>query len=487
MFSKNSPLFSKIKDLFSFKKLDWYVLKEYVGPFLVTFFVAWFVLIMQFLWKYIDDLIGKGLSQKIIFKFMSYTSSTLIPMALPLAILLSSIMTMGKFGENSELTAAKSNGISLFRFFKSTIFFAIFVALFAFYYSNVIFTKTKAAADTMLGDIRNLKPALLIKPNTFYNGISGISIRIDSKNDQTGELFGIKIYNHNNGSGNESVMLAKRGSMTQSEDGKVLIMKLDSGIQYKDKASNSFDDIKYPFTIYKFAHYEKRFDLTQFQLTSFSNNPDQLRFTMNINQLNHHIDSLKNELKMKQYHFDTGFTSINTVLARSKSQIYNVHLHDSIFILALEDKTRMKLIRTNKIRNIKNSLFVHNSDRSYIRSLRQLSEVEWHRKFTLAISCIVLFFVGAPLGAIIKKGGIGLPMFIAVVLFIVYYAFTLFGSSLAEQNVISPVIGMWASTIVFLPFGIFLTFKAKNDSQIMNIEGYSNYFSQLYKKYVDKK
>jgi lipopolysaccharide export system permease protein len=153
----------------------------------------------------------------------------------------------------------------------------------------------------------------------------------------------------------------------------------------------------------------------------------------------------------------------------------------------LEDKTRFKLIRTNKIRTVKNNLFAFNSERNYLRSLKNLCEIEWHRKFTLAISCIVLFFVGAPLGSIIKKGGIGLPMFISVVLFIIYYVMTLIGGSLADQETVSPFMGMWASTLAFLPFGIYLTIQAKNDSQLMNIEGYSNYFTQLYKKYVDRK
>lgn len=408
-------------------------------------------------------------------------------MALPLAILLSSIMTMGKFGENSELTAAKSSGISLFRYFKSTIVFSIFVAIFAFYYSNYIFTKTKAVAQSMLGDIRNLKPALIIKPNTFYNGISGVSLRVDAKNEETGELFGIKIYNHSRGNGNESVLLAKRGKLAQSDDGKVLIFKLDSGIQYMDKASSSYDDPKFPFYIYKFKHFEKRFDLTQFQLGNISKNPDDMRLTLNVTQLTKAIDSFKKEEVSRVVGFNRSFSNSNPVFKKLNTQRKIVNLKDSLNRLNIEDRTRYKMIRSNKIRNVKNNLFVFNSDRNYVRTLKNLLEIEWHRKFTLAISCIVLFFVGAPLGSIIKKGGIGLPMFISVVLFIIYYVMTLIGGSLADQQTVSPFVGMWASTLTFLPFGIYLTIKAKNDSQLMNIEGYANYFTQLYRKYVDRK
>ena len=433
---------------------------------------------MQFLWKYIDDLIGKGIETKVLIKFMSYTSSTLIPMALPLSILLSSIMTMGKFGENSELTSAKANGISLFRFFKSTIFFSVFVSIFAFYFSNYIYTKTKTVALTMLMDIRNLKPTLLIKPGQFYNGISGMSIRVDSKDEKTGLLHGLKIYDHSKGNGNESILLAKTGNMAQSEDGKILIFKMDSGVMYKEDASNSFDNLKYPLYIWKFAHYEKRFDLTQFKLNDhLSKNPDEARFTMNIKQLNISIDSLKKEIVKKQGIFDTNFYNINPVFKTFKPSNISVNMKDSIAKLDAELLNKFKIITGNRMRNVKNSLFVFNSDVDYNRSTNQLYKVEWHRKFTLAISCLVLFFVGAPLGAIIKKGGIGLPMFISVILFIIFFMMTKVFGELAENQKLVPFIGMWASTILFLPFGIFLTYKAMNDSKLMNIDGFSNWIS----------
>ncbi len=433
-------------------------------------------------------MIGKGLSASIIFKFFSYTSATLIPSALPLAILLSSIMSIGKFGENSELTAAKASGISLFRFFKSTIVFTILVSIFAFYYSNFIYTKTKAVAQSMLTDVRNLKPSLLIKPNQFYNGLSGVTLRVDSKNDKTGELYGIKVYNHSRGSGNESILLAKRGNLSQSEDGKILIFKLDSGIQYKDEASSSFDNIKYPFYITQFSSFEKRFDLTQFQLGDISKNPDAERLTMNIGALNHTIDSMGEDLKLGIYKYDTSFLNTHPAIGSKISpKSSQIQMKDSILRLNQEEKIKFKMIRTNKIRNVKNSLFVRNSEAKYTKSIRNLMKVEWHRKFTLAISCLVLFFVGAPLGAIIKKGGIGLPMVISVILFILFYFTTMIGTRFAENEILSPFFGMWVSTFIFLPFGIYLTIKAMNDSQVMNIEGYSANISNFFAKYVKRK
>lgn len=479
----------KLIDLFTFKKLDWYVLKQYVGPFIITFLLAWFVLIMQFLWVYIDDLIGKGIDTENLLRFVWYTSSTLIPSALPLAILLSSIMTMGKFGENSELTSAKASGISLFRFFKSTIVFSIFVSLFAFYYSNYIFTKTKAVALTMLGDIRNLKPTLLIKPKQFYNGISGMSILIDSKDEKTGTLYGLKIYDHTKGNGNQSLLIARSAKMVQSNDGKVLIFRMDTGVMYKEVASNSYDDIKYPHYEWKFNSYDKRFDLTQFKLNeNFNKNPEDARFSMNIAQLNVQMDSFKKLMKWKEVVFDTQFIKSNPSFQLSKSAPSLVNIKDSLAKLTKDESARFKIIVSNKLRSVKNNLFTYNSDVGYLRSNNQLLKVEWHRKFTLAISCLVLFFVGAPLGAIIKKGGIGLPMFISVILFIIYYMLTKIAGDFAQQEKVTPFVGMWFSTMLFLPFGIFLTYKAMNDSQIMNVEGFANWVIEKFsKKHVNSK
>jgi lipopolysaccharide export system permease protein len=471
---------------FTFKKLDWYILRQYLGPFLVTFFLSWFVLIMNFLWKYIDDLIGKGISTDIMVKFMSYASASLIPMTLPLAILLSSIMVMGSFGENSELTAAKSSGISLFRFFKSTIVFSIFIAIFAFFYSNFIFTRTESVFRSMLTDLRTLKPSLLIKPKQFYGGISGMGLRVDAKNEETGELFGIKIYNHNNDNGNPILLVAQRGNLAQSDDENILILKLDTVTMYKDEASNSFDNLKFPFYVWSFDHYEKRLDLRQFKLKETSNNPDAMYMTKNIGELNGSIDSITIQNKSSREIYSRDFLKQNPVLSIPKFSS-QISLKDSISKLTAEELARWKAIRSNRIRNVKNHLYCQNSDYQYKIDIQNLMKIEWHRKFSLAISCIVLFFVGAPLGAIIKKGGIGLPMILSIVLFIIYYFSGTIGEQLARSSIFNPAFGMWVSTIIFLPLGIFLTFKARNDSQLLNLDGYTRFFVNLWSRYVKRK
>lgn len=462
---------SKIIDVFRLKKLDFYVFKQFLFPFLGTFFVAWFVLIMQFLWKYIDDMIGKGIETSAIIKLFSYASASLIPMSLPLAMLLSSIMVMGRFGENSEITAAKASGISILRYFRGAILFSVLVSVFAFFYSNKIYTKTQAVYRSMLSDVRQLKPAMIIKPKTFYNGISGVSIRVESKNDSTGEMQNLKIYNHSGNKGNLQLIIAKRGIMNQSEDGNILIMKLDSGEIYQEYASNSFDNPKFPFYKTYFNRYEKRFDLSQFKLkTEETASMDEVRLTYTISKLNHVIDSMKQDIKQDKLELDSSFGKDYMVYATSEKTKQKIDINQEVKKLSKADFLKIKLILVNKIRNRKNAIFMYNNDYIYKKNNLSLFNMEWHRKFTLAISCLVLFFVGAPLGAIIKKGGIGLPMFLSVILFILFYVTSLIGDKLAMNYVVPAWAGMWASTLVFLPFGFFLTYKVTNDSSWTNIE-----------------
>jgi lipopolysaccharide export system permease protein len=246
-------------------------------------------------------MIGKGLDYIVIFKLIYFTALTTIPMALPLAILLSSIMSMGNFGEHFELTAAKASGISLFRFFKSLIIFSAFISIFAFYFANFVLTKVDIIAKSMLAEVRNLKPALLIKPKTFYNGISGITIRAESKDEEKGILNDLRIYDHTSGKGNENILLAKRGYLSQSEDGMVLIMRLDSGVLIKEDASSSLDNPKYPFYQTKFSSWEKRFDLKQFKLSdNFGKGGDDKRFMLPVSELNVYIDSFQKQMKSKK-------------------------------------------------------------------------------------------------------------------------------------------------------------------------------------------
>jgi lipopolysaccharide export system permease protein len=477
---------NKVIDFFRFRKIDYYVIKSYIGPFLLTFLISWFVLLMQFLWKYIDDMIGKGLDYIVIFKLIYFTALTTIPMALPLAILLSSIMSMGNFGEHFELTAAKASGISLFRFFKSLIIFSAFISIFAFYFANFVLTKVDIIAKSMLAEVRNLKPALLIKPKTFYNGISGITIRAESKDEEKGILNDLRIYDHTSGKGNENILLAKRGYLSQSEDGMVLIMRLDSGVLIKEDASSSLDNPKYPFYQTKFSSWEKRFDLKQFKLSdNFGKGGDDKRFMLPVSELNVYIDSFQKQMKSKKGVFVKNLNA-GTYIAQSMSTPKYIHFKDSLSRLTPDEKKMMSFTTSLKARNVKNMLFLHNSDYEYIKSLKNLYSIEWHFKYTFALSCLILFFVGAPLGAIIKKGGLGWPMLFSVILFILFYFSNLIAKKVSEIGKIEPVIVMWTPTVFFMALGFFLTIKAKNDSNLLNIESYNLFFNNLKKRFQKK-
>lgn len=474
---------NKVIDFFRFRKIDYYVIKSYIGPFLLTFLISWFVLLMQFLWKYIDDMIGKGLDFIVIFKLIYFTALTTIPMALPLAILLSSIMSMGNFGEHFELTAAKASGISLFRFFKSLIIFSAFVSIFAFYFANFILTKVDIIAKSMLVEVRNLKPALLIKPKTFYNGISGITIRAESKDEEKGILYDLRIYDHTSGKGNESILLAKRGYLSQSEDGMVLIMRLDSGILIKEEAASSLDNPKYPFYQTKFSSWEKRFDLKQFKLSdNFGKGGDDKRFMLPVSELNVYIDSFQRQMNSKKSVFVKNLKT-GTYIAQSIVSTKYINLKDSLSRLTLEEKKMLSFTTSLKARNVKNMLFLHNSDYEYVKSLKNLFSIECYFKYTFALSCLILFFVGAPLGAIIKKGGLGWPMLFSVILFILFYFSNLIAKKVSEIGKIEPVIVMWTPTVLFMALGLFLTIKAKNDSNLLNIESYNLFFNNLKKRF----
>jgi lipopolysaccharide export system permease protein len=431
-------------------------------------------------------MIGKGLDYIVIFKLIYFTALTTIPMALPLAILLSSIMSMGNFGEHFELTAAKASGISLFRFFKSLIIFSAFISIFAFYFANFVLTKVDIIAKSMLAEVRNLKPALLIKPKTFYNGISGITIRAESKDEEKGILNDLRIYDHTSGKGNENILLAKRGYLSQSEDGMVLIMRLDSGVLIKEDASSSLDNPKYPFYQTKFSSWEKRFDLKQFKLSdNFGKGGDDKRFMLPVSELNVYIDSFQKQMKSKKGIFVKNLNA-GTYIAQSMSTPKYINFKDSLSRLTPDEKKMMSFTTSLKARNVKNMLFLHNSDYEYIKSLKNLYSIEWHFKYTFALSCLILFFVGAPLGAIIKKGGLGWPMLFSVILFILFYFSNLIAKKVSEIGKIEPVIVMWTPTVFFMALGFFLTIKAKNDSNLLNIESYNLFFNNLKKRFQKK-
>jgi lipopolysaccharide export system permease protein len=465
------------------KKIDIYLTKVYIGPFILTFFVALFVLVMQFLWKYIDDMVGKGIGNDVVFELLFYASASLAPMALPLAILLSSIMTFGNMGERFELTAAKASGISLLRYMRSLIIFSCIISIFAFFFSNYLLPKANLKYQQILFDVRRLKPTLNIKPNVFYNGIDNFTMRVSRKDeDAKGTMYDILLYDHAANKGNNNVLMAEKGELYQTNDGRTLILTLYNGRQYQEKETSLYMAEKFEFYGTTFTKWEKRFDLTQFQYKSTNSAQfSTLQHMLNLTQLNAFIDTIDAQKKMKKQEM-ANYLQQNTMSFAFQDSLFKQT--GKPFYAALKSEpaaTRNIIFETalTRLRNTKSFIEITEKE-LYYRDLEIIGyDIERHRKFTLSIACLVLFFVGAPLGAIIRKGGLGWPMFFSVVLFIIFHVSGIIGEKMAKERAISAAAGMWMATALFLPVGLFLTIKAKNDSALFNIETYQRFVGKL--------
>lgn len=471
------------------KQLDKLVIKSFIGPFVLTFFIAQFVLVMQFLWKYIDDLVGKGLSTGVLIELLMYASARLVPLALPIAVLLAAIMTYGALGENYELTAVRAAGISLQRFMRPLVIFVTGISIFAFFFSNNMLPKANLKFGALLYDIRHQKPTVAIKPGIFYAGIDGFYIKVEKKDDEANALYDITVYDHTSGKGNDHLITAEKGSMTQDDEQLALTLKLENGKQYREVDPKDPSQNNYQMVSTTFASWEKRFDLSQFKLSRTDENFfKDLKQMLNLKQLLGQVDTIKIEAQkmkesnsintvqyfhLKKYGFDTTGISLAgaTQNFKSISEILNGY----------EAGTRFQMIdrAMSKVRNIKNFTDITTKQLEYKDHDFVVNMVEVYRKFTLSVACLVLFFIGAPLGSIIRKGGLGWPMFYCVLFFILYHVSSMMGEKLAENNVLTAFGGMWLSTFILLPVGLFLTLKATNDSKIYSTDYYRNIFRKL--------
>ncbi|MFN8288193.1 MAG: LptF/LptG family permease [Chitinophagales bacterium] len=475
------------------KKLDKLVIKNFIGPFILTFCIAQFVLVMQFLWKYVDDLVGKGLSTPVLLELLLYASARLVPLALPLAVLLSSIMTFGSFGENYELTAVKSAGISLLRFMRALIVTVIGISIFAFVFSNNLLPKANLKFGALLYDIRHQKPTVALKPGIFYSGITGFYIKVASKDDETNTLYNLTVYDHTSGKGNDHVITAQKGQMTQDEQAMALTLKLENGKQYREiEPKDPKEENHYEMIATTFSSWEKRFDLSQFKLNRTDENFfKDLKQMLGLDELLKQIDTIRiEEGKLKQAQVENirvqlGFSrfGLDTQQLAAVPQVGGINdIPELLNGYNTTDKIRIMERAMNKARNVKNYTDVLDKQIHYKEKDLTSYEVEVQRKFTLSIACIVLFFIGAPLGSIIRKGGLGWPLFYSVLFFILYHVTSIIGEKLTENDVTTTFGGMWLSTFVLLPIGIFLTLKATQDSRLYSTDFYRNAIRRLKSK-----
>jgi lipopolysaccharide export system permease protein len=470
------------------KKVYLLVFKAFVRPFIVTFFIVMFVLLMLFLFKYIDDLIGKGFEWYVILELLLYASATNVAMALPLAILLSSIMTFGSLGENYELVAIKSAGISLQRAMMPLMVTVGMLSVGAFLFSDYMLPVANLKMGSLLYDVRNQKAAFLINEGIFNNSIPGYSIRVRKKDpDQT--LHDVLIYERNTPSGNVNVLMAKEGQMFITDDEQLLVLKLKDGKRYEETpGSTGSYNPRQRFMRTEFEETEQKFDLSDFKMTRTDEELFKSNYAMlNLRQLKFYRDSFlaKSDSTLHSTFQDLSLLA-NVYRNDTLSKGIPVKLmgnYDDILQLIPEGK-RIQAVHTAKdqirtvtdVLNRKQLYLIDNKAR--IRGFL----IELNRKFTLAMSCLVLFFIGAPLGAIIRKGGLGLPVVMSVLFFLVYHVISTIGEKSAKEGTLQPGIGMWMAIVTLAPLGAFLTYKATVDSVLFDLDYYKKWFRRLFKK-----
>jgi lipopolysaccharide export system permease protein len=472
------------------KKIDKLALIYYVAPFISTLVVCLFFLLMQFLWKYIDDLVGKGLDLSVIFQLLFYASASLVTLALPLAALLSGIMTMGNIAESNELMAFKSTGISMVRVFRSVLILICFMSIGAYFFANNVLPKANLRFQTLLYDIKTKKLALDIKPGVFYDGIDGYRLRIGKKSNETNDVQDVLIYDHTAGVGNNIVIKAQSGNLYMSPDSRWLFIKLYNGNRYEEVTGQGNEYRNHPASRLHFKEYEIKFDLSSFQ---FKRNDATLfkgGFKMlNLKQLQEAIDSINNVIVQQRpltlkyletYYFFLRDTSFKVMTPRP------MNFTAESFIDNFPNNKKEQILNKAIIisRNIKEVLGPVAMENTMYKKSMMAYYIEWHRKIILAFTVLSLFLIGAPLGAIIRKGGLGLPAVVSTFLFIFYYVISLIGEKLAKQLILTPFWGMWLPVFFMLPLGMFLIFKANNDSKLFSMDAYEsrlNWIKSLFK------
>ncbi len=457
------------------KVLYRYIIKSFLGPLALTLVIALFVLLMQFLWKYIDDLVGKGLSGLVITKFMIWVTLYLVPLALPMAILLASIMTFGNLAENYELVSLKSSGLSLPRIMAPLATLVMMISIGAFLFANYGLPVINLKMNSLLWDIQNTKPAFKLEPDVFYSEITGYSIRIGSK-DQDGEtVHNILIYDHTSNMGNTKVVMAKSGKIKMSTDSRYMIFALSDGNSYEDMMDNNQERITHPILENHFAQQTLYLDLSSFR---FSRTKEELFKSdyqmMDMRQLSNSADSITKGLQRSKDQFGkqivTSYLNVDPYPRRSLRPRGLTNLQDKMMLLDAA---------TNTVRSAKEMIGETSAqfDMAHLSVIQR--ELQWQRTFTFPFACLLLFFIGAPLGAIIRKGGLGMPVVVAAGFFVGYYILTIVGTKSARQEEMSVFAGSWLSAMVLTPIGVFLTYKASVDSAIFDRDAYLNFFKKV--------
>jgi lipopolysaccharide export system permease protein len=466
------------------KKLDKLILKAFTGPFVATFFILLFVLVMQFFWKYIDDLVGKGLDFLTVLELTGYVTINTVPLALPLAVLISSIMTFGNLGETYELVAIKSSGIPLLRFMRPLMVVSAIICLFAFFLANYMVPRANLKFYTMLYDIRVAKPAFDIKEGIFYDKLPNYAIKVGKKDKDGTGIYDVIIY-ENDYKMQDNIITAEKGKMSISPDKKFLEFYLENGWRYVERGP--YNSVQTDYMRIGFSSYKKVFDLSSFKVMK---TPDSLFknnwMMLNVFQLSKASDSIKKDIRTtipervsrEVLNYLGSGTYLDSGWAAGKVSLpANIKSYRDLLPDSALTTTYSRLNEKSSL--MKSGLDIIMEDLKKRREVLWANQVEWHKKITLSLACLVLFMIGAPLGSIIRKGGLGMPLVIAVIFFLIFHLLNMFGEKLAKKGGLTPFEGVWLSTFVLVPVGIFLTYKAMHDSQLFNQEYYYRFFRKV--------
>ena len=477
-------------DYFKIKKLDLFIIKTFATNLLGTFFICLFIFIMQLLWRWVDDFVDKGLDFSILAQFFSLSAITLVAQALPLAILLASLMTFGNFGEKLELLAMKAAGIPLFRIMRPLIICCTILGIVSFYFQNVVSPYAQMKLYAIMYSIKQSSPESEIPEKIFYDRLDGYNIYVEKKDKETGVLYDIIIYDISGGFENANIVLADSATITSTADEKYMILSMYSGEQFSNLQEQNIQKKNVPYRRETFRkkdlliESEGGFELKDASIMKSNADSKNIKeLEISIDTLSQESDSIANNhwinLKRTTYKADTKLDN-NDSVKMDTYRIYSINA-DSVYNVATKkSKLIWKRTQLNKVKQLKVDYEIkHNIMHSREKDLNK-HKIAWWSKFTLSFGCIVFFFIGAPLGAIVRKGGLGYPVLISVATFILYYIFNTSGYKMAREGEWHVWLGSWLSTIVLAPLGAFFTYHSNKDSEIFNSDSINRFFRMLF-------
>ncbi|MGZ3904148.1 MAG: LptF/LptG family permease [Bacteroidia bacterium] len=475
------------------KTLHSYLIKKYIPPFMATLFIGMFIFFMIFIFTYIDEIAGKGVDGSTLAQMFLYMFLTFLPMSMPLAVLLSSIMTFGNLGETYEMAAMKSAGLSLISIMRPVLVLIFSLAGFCFFFNNYTLPAIHLKAARLLYDVRGAKPAFKLKESVFYNGIDGYSIKVGKKDNDGKTIHNIFIYDHSEGKGNVNQVYARDGEISVTENGRYLVIKLKNGSRYQQIQDEPKHDITHPDMVVHFKEQVVRIDLTSLKMKNtdeqlFKNHAEM----MNVSQLRSYKDTA---IKVRtQGYVNTYKQFVSQYYFQRSLVLFSVNDKDTAKMalgkyLDGQPEQRKKVLLESAQSLVKSALsFLDSKTTEEDNQVTEQAsfDIEFHEKFTLSLTCIILFFVGAPLGAIVRKGGFGLPVIISVFLFLTYYVISITLKKMVLQDKLTVIVGMWATPLIFLPIGFWLTRKAANDSPLFDFTRYRDFFTGIISKFKRK-